>query len=58
LLPRWSILITDSAQTNAAEVMWMRMVAWALRDPEHHVYVWDDTGESVCLHPVRSWLAF
>lgn len=57
-LHRWSIIITDSAQTNAAKVMWEGMVAWALRDPEHYVYVWDGTGESGCLHPVRSWLAF
>lgn len=26
--------------------------------PEHNVYVWDGTGESGCLYPVRSWLAF
>lgn len=53
-LHRWSIIITDSAQTNASKVMWEGMVAWALRDPEHYVYVWDGTGESGCLHsPVQ-----
>ncbi|NIF23980.1 hypothetical protein [Candidatus Pantoea multigeneris] len=36
-LHRWSIIITDSAQTNAAKVMWEGMVAWAPRDPVHYV---------------------
>jgi len=53
-----SIIVTDSAQTNAAKVMWESMIAWALREPDHHVYVWDGTRSDAQLMAVKSWHDF
>lgn len=53
-----SIIVTDSAQTNAAKVMWESMIAWALRDRDHYVYIWDGTRSDRPLIPVSDWHAF
>lgn len=53
-----AVIITDSAQTNAAKVMWEGMIAWALKTADHCVYVWDGTRSEDRLTRIDDWEQF
>lgn len=54
-LNTYSVIVTDSAQTNAARVMWEGMIAWALREPNHFVYVYNAAWQDRQLEHIRDW---
>ncbi|WP_312081699.1 hypothetical protein [Pantoea septica] len=57
-LQTYSVIVTDSAQTNAARVMWEGMIAWALRDSGHYVYIYNAAWQDRKLEHVRGWDEF
>ncbi|WP_083615866.1 hypothetical protein [Pantoea sp. 1.19] len=50
-----AIIITDSAQTHAARVMWESLIAWALDTPGHHIYVHDSAQQPPLCQEITHW---
>ncbi|AKP35053.1 hypothetical protein [Yersinia aleksiciae] len=54
-LENYSIVVSDSEQTNDGRRFWEGMIAWAIQEDGYHVYVSDGTQEDRPLTFMTSW---
>jgi hypothetical protein len=54
-LENYSIVVSDSEQTQDGRRFWETMIAWAIKEDGYHVYVSDGTKEEHPLTFMTSW---
>lgn len=57
-LSRYAIVVSDSEHTGDGKRFWEVMIAWALAEPDYHVYLSDGSEEGRPLKSISSWGEF
>lgn len=57
-LSRYAIVVSDSEHTGDGKRFWEVMIAWALAQPDYHVYLSDGSEEGRPLKSIPSWGEF